>query len=45
MYQWMDAYRAGMGTTDAQKQVKKFSSTKYKSHRCIPENVACALDG
>jgi hypothetical protein len=33
------------GTTDAQKQVKKFSSTKYKSHRCIPENVTCALDG
>ena len=32
MFQWMDAYRAGMGTTDAQKQVKKFSSTKYKSH-------------
>jgi hypothetical protein len=45
MYQWMDAYRAGMGTTDAQKQVKKFSSTKYKSHRHIPENVARALDG
>jgi hypothetical protein len=41
----MDAYRAGMGTTDAQKQVKKFSSTKYKSHRRIPENIARALDG
>jgi hypothetical protein len=29
----MDAHRVGMETTDAQKQVKKFSSTKYKSHR------------
>jgi hypothetical protein len=28
MYQWMDAYREGMGTTDAQKQVKQFSSKK-----------------
>jgi transposase-like protein len=45
MYRWMDAYRAGMGTMDAQKQVKKFSSTKYKSHRRILENVAHALDG
>jgi hypothetical protein len=31
MFWWMDAYRASMGITDAQKQVKKFSSTKYKS--------------
>jgi hypothetical protein len=45
MYQWMDAYRGGMGTMDAQKQVKKFSSKKYKSHRHIPENVTCAFDG
>jgi hypothetical protein len=41
----MDTYRAGIGTTDTQKQVKKFSSTKYKSHRCILENIAHALDG
>jgi hypothetical protein len=41
----MDAYRAGMGTTDTQKQVKEFSSTKYKSHRRIPENITHALDG
>jgi len=40
----MDAYRSGLGTTDAQKQVRKFSSTKYKSHRCIPERVARAMD-
>ena len=45
MYRWMDAYRGGMGTTDAQKQVKKFSSKVYKSHRRIPENVGRAFDG
>jgi hypothetical protein len=45
MYQWMDAYRGGMGTMDAQKQVKKFSSKKYKSHRHIPENVTHTFDG
>jgi hypothetical protein len=44
MFRWMDAYRAGMGTTDAQKQVKKFSSTKYKSHRRVPETVARTFD-
>ena len=44
MYRWMDAYRAGMGTTDAQKQVKAFSSTKYKSHRRVPEAVARTFD-
>jgi len=44
MYQWMEAYRSGLGTTAAQLQVKKFSSHKYKSHRCIPETVARALD-
>jgi transposase-like protein len=45
MYRWMDAYRGGMGTTDAQKQVKQFSSKKYKSHRRILENVTCTFDG
>ncbi|KAF8235259.1 hypothetical protein L208DRAFT_1258059 [Tricholoma matsutake] len=44
MYRWMDAYRADMGTMDAQKQVRKFSSTKYKSHRCILGNVARTFD-
>ncbi|KAF8226050.1 hypothetical protein L208DRAFT_1303962, partial [Tricholoma matsutake] len=44
MFQWMDAYRAGMGTTDSQKQVKKFSSTKYKSHQHVPEMVAHTFD-
>ena len=44
MYRWMDAYRSGFGTTDAQKQVQKFSSTKYRSHRHIPERIARAMD-
>jgi hypothetical protein len=36
MYWWMEAY----GTNDAQLQVQQFSSTKYKSHRHIPDTVA-----
>src|ERR1700722_3007873 len=44
MYRWMDAYRAGLGTSEAQIQVRKFSSTKYKSHRRVPEAVASAFD-
>jgi hypothetical protein len=44
MFQWIEAYRLGLGTHEAQVQVQKFSSTKYKSHRCIPEGVASAFD-
>ena len=44
MYRWMDAYRDGLGTTEAQKRVKDFSSTKYKSHRRIPDAIAQVLD-
>ena len=44
MYRWMDAYRLGLRTTDAQKHVRRFSSTKYKSHRRILECVARAMD-
>ncbi|KAJ7939983.1 hypothetical protein B0H13DRAFT_1514715, partial [Mycena leptocephala] len=40
MVQWMNVYRTGLKTKDAQLQVQKFSSTKYKSHQCIPEQVA-----
>ena len=35
LFRWMEAYRAGLGSVQAQLQVKKFSSRKYKSHRCI----------
>jgi hypothetical protein len=44
MFWWVEAYRSGLGTHDAQVQVQKFSSTKYKSHRHIPEAVAAAFD-
>ena len=44
MYWWMEAYRSGLGTSEAQLQVKQFSSRKYKSHRRIPDMVARALD-
>jgi hypothetical protein len=44
MYRWMEAYRSGLGTKDAQLQVWMFSSTKYKSHRHIPDTVASTFD-
>ncbi|KAG1785571.1 uncharacterized protein HD556DRAFT_1249608, partial [Suillus plorans] len=44
MYRWMEAYRSGLGTKDAQIQVRKFSSTMYKSHRHIPDAVASTFD-
>jgi hypothetical protein len=44
MFRWMDAYRAGMSTQDAQLQVRRSSSKQYKSHRCVYETVAWAFD-
>jgi hypothetical protein len=44
IYRWMEAYRSGLSTTDAQIQVKNYSSKKYKSHRRVPETVARAFD-
>ncbi|KAG1850739.1 hypothetical protein C8R48DRAFT_750082 [Suillus tomentosus] len=44
MHRWMEAYRTGLSTKDAQFQVKQFSSTKYKSHRRIPETLARIFD-
>ena len=44
MYRWIEAYKSGLRTRDAQALVRKFSSTKYKSHRRIPEAVARAFD-
>ncbi|KAJ7091696.1 hypothetical protein C8R43DRAFT_908229 [Mycena crocata] len=44
MVRWMNAYRSGLETQDAQLQVRQFSSKKYKSHRRIPEGVGSALD-
>ncbi|KIK40798.1 hypothetical protein CY34DRAFT_24652 [Suillus luteus UH-Slu-Lm8-n1] len=45
MYRWIEAYRSGLPTKEAQLQVQKFSSTKYKSHRHIPETVARVQNG
>ncbi|OAX30637.1 hypothetical protein K503DRAFT_705005 [Rhizopogon vinicolor AM-OR11-026] len=42
-HRWIDAYQSGLGTKDAQLKIRQFSSTKYKSHRRIPENSSTAL--
>ncbi|KAG1772902.1 hypothetical protein EV702DRAFT_976435, partial [Suillus placidus] len=44
MHCWMEAYQTGLAMKDAQFQVQQFSSTKYKSHRCVPETAACTFD-
>ena len=44
MQRWMDAYRNGMETWAAQIHIQNYSSKNYKSHRCIPEQVARAFD-
>jgi hypothetical protein len=44
VHRWMDAYETGLITEAAQAHVKKFSSCKYKSHRCIPNVVAAVFD-
>jgi hypothetical protein len=44
MHHWMDAYSEGLGAREAQVKVEEFSSTKYKSHCCIPDSVATTLD-
>ncbi|KAI0669706.1 hypothetical protein C8Q78DRAFT_977503 [Trametes maxima] len=41
---WMEAYRSGLDSRDAQEQVKAFSSRRYKSHCRIPETLARTLD-
>ena len=44
MQRWMEAYRAGLATNEAQRKVKEFSSTKYTSHRRVTEGAARAMD-
>lgn len=44
VFRWMEAYWSGMGTEDAQKKVKKFSSKTYTSHWRVLKTVACAFD-
>jgi hypothetical protein len=44
MIRWMEAYREGKGTKEAQVQVKKFGSSKQMSHRRVYETAARAFD-
>ncbi|KAJ7689723.1 hypothetical protein B0H17DRAFT_937013, partial [Mycena rosella] len=44
MVWWMDVYRIGMETSDAQLHVRRYSSTTYKSHRRVAERVARHFD-
>ena len=41
---WMDGYRDGKGTKEAQMQVKKFGSRKQSSHHRVYETVAHTFD-
>ena len=44
VHRWMEAYRSGLETKEAQLQVREFSSKKYKSDRHVPETVASIFD-
>jgi transposase len=44
MFRWMEAYRGGLNSKDAQLEVHKYSSRKYKSHRRVPETLARQMD-
>ena len=44
MLRWVDAYKDGLSSKDAQMRVRAFSSRKYASHRCVPETVAASFD-
>ncbi|KAJ7065551.1 hypothetical protein C8F01DRAFT_982828 [Mycena amicta] len=44
MIRWMDAYRSNLGPKEAQRLVRAFSSTKYTSHRRVPETLARQFD-
>ena len=44
MFRWVDAYKDGLTSKDAQMCVQAFSSRKYTSHRRVPERVAATFD-
>ena len=44
IYRWIDAYRDGLSSCDAQFKVKQFSLKKYALHRRIPESLARQFD-
>ncbi|KAL1684854.1 hypothetical protein GGG16DRAFT_129725 [Schizophyllum commune] len=43
-WQFIDAYGSGLDAKEAQKQVKAFSSRKYKSHCRVNETLGRALN-
>ena len=45
MHRWVEAYQSGLPTKEAQIEVRKYSSTVYKSHRRIPDTTARIFDG
>ena len=44
MYRCLEAYKDGLGTSEAQKKVREFSSKRYKSHRRVGECFGTTLD-
>ncbi|KIJ35023.1 hypothetical protein M422DRAFT_181242 [Sphaerobolus stellatus SS14] len=40
MDRWLEAYDKGLSAKEAEKQVRKFSSHQYASHRRVPETSA-----
>jgi|SRR6266540_5356890 len=44
MLRWVDAYKDGLSSKDAQMHVRAFSSRKYASHGRVPETVAASFD-
>ncbi|EIW82983.1 hypothetical protein CONPUDRAFT_53085 [Coniophora puteana RWD-64-598 SS2] len=43
-HRWIEAYRSGLDAKEAHIEVRNFSSTRYKSHRRVPERVAQRFD-
>jgi hypothetical protein len=39
MDRWLEAYDKGLGAKEAEKEVRKFSSRQYTSHRRVPETL------
>lgn len=44
MWRWIEAYSEGLSCKDAQMKVRQYSSTRYKSHRRVPEGLSQILD-
>lgn len=44
LFRWVEAYRSGLGSVQAQLQVKQYSSRTFTSHRRVSNTVASAFD-